>query len=79
MTRKKPIKTKAKVVKKPRKPSIKKRIEDIDNDPIYNGDGLHTCSNGIVVNYKALEKNIRKKMSGLEEDEIMDVVEIHLQ
>lgn len=79
MTRKKAPNIKAKVVKKPIKPSIKKRIEAIDNNPIYNGDGLHTCSNEVVVNYKALGKNIRKKMSGLEEDEIMDVLETHNQ
>jgi len=79
MNRKKPTKTKAKAVKKPRKPSLRKQIEAIVNDPIFSSDGLHTCSDGTVVNYKALEKNIRVKMSHLGQDELMEVLETNIQ
>ena len=75
MVKKRVTKAKSKVVKK-RKPSLKKQLEDLSKHPILQGDGLHTCSNGIVVNIRAFEHNIRKKMMGMDNDEIMQVLEL---
>lgn len=52
-----------------------KELDIVEGDVMFEGDGVHLCSDGREVNVRTSGKNIRVRMDGLEGDEIDSVIE----